>query len=62
MDVDARMADAQMRTSTQANDSVLDSETRKEIERMKARLALILARIDQSSENAVEGEAIERAI
>jgi hypothetical protein len=29
---------------------------------MKARLALILARIDQSSENAVEGEAIERAI
>ena len=62
MDVDARMADAEMRTSTQAQDSVLDSETRKEIERMKARLALILARFDQSSENAVDTEAIERAI
>jgi uncharacterized coiled-coil protein SlyX len=62
MDVDARMADAEMRTTTQANDSVIDSETRLEIERMKARLAFILAKIDQSAENSVEGEAIERAI
>ena len=58
----AKQQDTEMRTSTQAHDSVIDSETRLEIERMKARLALILARIDQSSENAVEGEAIERAI
>ena len=62
MELDARMADAELRTSTQAHDSVLDSETRLEIERMKARLAFILAKIDQSAENAVEGEAIERAI
>jgi uncharacterized coiled-coil protein SlyX len=62
MDVDARMADAEMRTTTQANDSVIDSETRLEIERMKARLAFILAKIDNESEKAAEAEAIERAI
>jgi len=62
MDVDARMADAEMRTSAQAHDSVLDSETRKEIERMKARLALILSKIDERSEKAADIEVIERAI
>ena len=62
MDVDARMADAEMRTSAQANDSVLDNETRLEIERMKARLAFILSKIDETSEKAADVEAIERAI
>lgn len=62
MELDARMADAEMRTTSQAHDTTIDNETRLEIERMKARLALILARIDQSSEKAAEGEAIERAI
>jgi hypothetical protein len=62
MEVDARMADSQLSVDAKAHDTVIDTETRLEIERMKARLALILARIDQSSENAVEGEAIERAI
>jgi len=62
MDVDARMADSQLRTEVQANDTVIDSETRLEIERMKARLALLLSKIDERSEKAADTEAIERAI
>mgnify|MGYP000166722033 CR=1 FL=1 len=62
MDIDARMADSQLRTEVQANDTVIDNETRLEIERMKARLALLLSKIDEKSEKAVDTEAIERAI
>ena len=62
MDIDARMADSQLRTDVQANDTIIDSETRLEIERMKARIALILASINSSSEKAADSEAIERAI
>lgn len=62
MDVDARMADAQLRTEVQANDTIIDSETRLEIERMKAELAFILAKISTSAEKATDTEAIERAI
>jgi len=62
MDVDARMADSQLKTDTQANDTIIDNETRLEIERMKAKLAFILASMDSSSEKAADAEAIERAI
>jgi TolA-binding protein len=62
MQVEARMADAQLRTEVQANDTIIDSETRLEIERMKAQLALILSTISTSSEKSVDAEAIERAI
>jgi hypothetical protein len=62
MQVDARMADSQLRTEVQANDTVIDNETRLEIERMKAQLALILATISTSSEKATDAEVIERAI
>jgi hypothetical protein len=62
MDIDARMADSQLRTEVQANDTVIDNETRLEIERMKARLALLLSKIDERSEKAADTEAIERAI
>jgi hypothetical protein len=62
MDIDARMADSQLRTEVQANDTVIDNETRLEIERMKARLALLLSKIDERSEKAADIEAIERAI
>lgn len=62
MDIDARMADSQLRTEVQANDTVIDNETRLEIERMKARLALLLSKIDERSERATDTEAIERAI
>lgn len=62
MDIDARMADSQLRTEVQANDTVIDNETRLEIERMKARLAILLSSIDERSEKAADTEAIERAI
>ena len=62
MQVEARMADAQLRTEVQANDTIIDSETRLEIERMKAQLALILSTISTSSEKSTDAEAIERAI
>jgi biotin carboxyl carrier protein len=62
MDVDARMAGTQMQVEAKANDTVIDSETRLEIERMKAQLALILSKIDERSERSVDSEAIERAI
>ena len=62
MDVDARMADSQLRTDVQANDTIIDNETKLEIERMKAKLAFILSKIDERSERATDTEAIERAI
>jgi len=62
MDIEARMADSQLRTEVQANDTIIDNETRIEIERMKAQLALILSTINTSSERATDTEAIERAI
>jgi biotin carboxyl carrier protein len=62
MEVDARMAGTQMQVEAKANDTIIDSETRLEIERMKAQLALILSKIDEKSETSVDREAIERAI
>ena len=43
-------------------ETMLESQTRKEIEQMKAQLALILARINNTSEKEAEAEAVERAI
>jgi hypothetical protein len=62
MDIEARMTDSQLRTEVQANDTIIDNETRIEIERMKAELAFILAKISTSSEKSTDAEAIERAI
>lgn len=62
MDIDAEMSTAQMQVDAKAHDTVIDSETRLEIERMKAKLALILSKMDERSERAVDTEAIERAI
>jgi biotin carboxyl carrier protein len=62
MQVDARMADSQLRTEVQANDTVIDNETRLEIERMKAQLALILSNMGGNLEKAADAEVIERAI
>ena len=62
MDIDSRMADSQLRTDAQAHDTVIDNETRIEIERMKARLALLLSKMDERSEKAADIEVIERAI
>jgi hypothetical protein len=54
--------DVELRTDVQANDSVLDNETRKEIEVLKAQVALMLAKMDKRGENEATAEAIERAI
>lgn len=62
MEVKARMADTQLQVEAKANDTVIDNETRIEIERMKAQLALLLSKIDERSERATDVEAIERAI
>jgi hypothetical protein len=62
MEVDARITDSQMQVDAKANDTIIDSETRLEIERMKARLAFILSKIDESVEKVTDSEAIERAI
>jgi hypothetical protein len=54
--------DTEMRVETQAHDTIIKTETQKEIETMKAQLALILAQINNPAEKAAEAEAIERAI
>lgn len=62
IDAEVRKEDSKMRTSTQAHDTVIKTETQKEIEQMKAQLALLLARMDMRNERAALDEAIERGI
>ena len=62
MEVEAKTADSQLMVEAKAHDTVIDNETRIEIERMKAQLALLLSKIDERSERATDTEAIERAI
>jgi hypothetical protein len=54
--------DTEMRVQTEMKETVVKTETQKEIEQMKAQLALILAQINSPAEKAAEAEAIERAI
>ena len=62
MDNATKQADSQLRTDTIAHDTVLKTETQKEIEQMKAQLAMILAQMDVRSLHLSEAEAIERGI
>jgi len=62
MDIQVRREDVQMRTETQAHDTIIKTETQKEIEQMKAQLALVMAQLDVRSERAALDEAIERGI
>jgi hypothetical protein len=62
MDVEAKLEDARMRTDATAHDTVIESETKKEIEEMKAQLALILAQMNLKDQRAALDEAIERGI
>jgi hypothetical protein len=62
MDVEAKLEDARMRTDVQANDTIIESETRKEIEEMKAQLALILSEMNTKNGRVALDEAIERGI
>ena len=54
--------DTDLRTHTQAHDTVIESETRIRIEKIKGELALLLAHIDNQALKSSEQEAIERAI
>jgi uncharacterized coiled-coil protein SlyX len=54
--------DTEMRVETQAHDTIIKTQTQVEIESMKAQLALILARMNKTSEKEAEAEAVERAI
>jgi hypothetical protein len=62
MEVDSKSSDSQMQVEAKAHDTIIDSETRLEIERMKAQLALILSNMDARSQKAADIEVIERAI
>jgi len=62
MEIAAKVHDTQMRTDTTAHDTIIKTETQKEIEHMKAQLALILAQMDQRELKLAEEEAIERGI
>ena len=62
MDVEVRREDVHLRTDTQAHDTVIKTETQKEIEAMKAQLALILANMTLKDEKLARDEAIERGI
>ncbi|CAB4123392.1 Phage P22-like portal protein [uncultured Caudovirales phage] len=57
-----RREDTIMRIDAQAQDTVIESETKKEIESMKAQLALILAQMNLKDERVALDEAIERGI
>ena len=62
MRLQVRREDTQMRTDTQAHDTVIKTETQKEVERMKAQLALVLAQLGMKDEQLAKEEAIERGI
>ena len=62
MELQVKQADSQLRTDTIAHDTVIKTETQKEIEQMKAQLALVLAQMDLRSERAAMEEAVERGI
>jgi hypothetical protein len=48
--------------ATRMQETVLETQTRLEIESIKAQLALVLAKMTPASERSAESEAIERAI
>jgi hypothetical protein len=62
MELDVRREDVHMRTQTAAHDTVLKTETQKEVEMLKANLALVLAKLDMKDMHEAEAEAVERGI
>ena len=58
----AEYVNAKLKTDTQAQDTVMETQTRLEIEHIKGQFALILAKLDRESLHTATGEAIERAI
>ena len=54
--------DTEMRTETMAQDTIVKTESQKEIEQMKANIALILAHINSGQTKLANAETTERAI
>ena len=54
--------DTEMRVQTAMQETVVKTETQKEIEQMKAQLALLLANMNRTSAKEAEAEAVERGI
>jgi len=57
-----RLQEMQMKMEASAHETVIKTETQKEIERMKAEVAMLLANLDMASSRAASLETIERAI
>ena len=57
-----RLQEMEMRMEASAHETVIKTETQKEIERMKAEVAMLLANLDRASSRAASLETIERAI
>jgi len=57
-----RMHDTQIKANTAAHDTVIKTETQKEIEALKAHIALVLAKLDKTAEDGAAEETEERAI
>ena len=58
----AKAHDIELRDSAKQTDTVINNQTKLEIEHLKANLALVLAHLNLRSEKEAEAEAIERAI
>jgi len=57
-----RHKEMEMKMEASAHEVVIKTETQKEIERMKAEVALMLASLDKASAHAASLETTERAI
>jgi hypothetical protein len=57
-----RLQEMQMKMEASAHETVIKTETQKEIERMKAEVAMLLANLDKAAAHAASLETTERAI
>jgi len=58
----AKAHDTEMRDATKQTDTVINNQTKIEIEQLKAQLALVLAKMNLRESKLAEEEAIERGI
>ena len=57
-----RREDTKIRASTAMTDTITKTEAQKEIEQMKAEIAILLARMDHQQAHLASAETTERAI
>ena len=62
MEIDGKRADSELRAETTAHDTVIKTETQKEIEVLKAQVAMLLAQMDHHQAALANAETTERAI